>query len=170
MSSLNKVMIIGNLGADPESRTFENGGMVTNISVATSSSWTDKNTGEKQEATEWHRVALFNKLAEISAKYLKKGAKVYIEGALHTRKWTDQNGQDRYTTEIRANTMKMLDSAGTGTSNASATQTQAGGAQQANTAPAKDTKTLTDALAEAQAPQPQSPVYDEIDESDIPFG
>ncbi|WP_312750782.1 single-stranded DNA-binding protein [Psychrobacter sanguinis] len=111
MRGVNKVIIIGNLGADPETRQFPNGGSVTNISVATSEQWTDKQTGEKREATEWHRVTLFNRLGEIAAQYLRKGSKVYIEGSLRTRKWQDQNGQDRYTTEIRADQMQMLDGA-----------------------------------------------------------
>ena len=111
MRGVNKVIIIGNLGADPETRQFSNGGSVTNISVATSEQWTDKQTGEKREATEWHRVTLFNRLGEIAAQYLRKGSKVYIEGSLRTRKWQDQNGQDRYTTEIRADQMQMLDGA-----------------------------------------------------------
>ena len=114
MRGVNKVIIVGNLGADPESRQFSNGGNVTNISVATSEQWTDKQTGEKKEATEWHRIALFNRLGEIAAQYLRKGSKVYIEGSLRTRKWQDQNGQDRYTTEIRADQLQMLDSAGGG--------------------------------------------------------
>uniref|UniRef100_A5WGZ1 Single-stranded DNA-binding protein n=1 Tax=Psychrobacter sp. (strain PRwf-1) TaxID=349106 RepID=A5WGZ1_PSYWF len=111
MRGVNKVIIIGNLGNDPETRQFSNGGSVTNISVATSEQWTDKQTGEKREATEWHRVTLFNRLGEIAAQYLRKGSKVYIEGSLRTRKWQDQNGQDRYTTEIRADQMQMLDGA-----------------------------------------------------------
>lgn len=112
MRGVNKVIIVGNLGNDPEHKTFPNGGSVTNISVATSEQWTDKQTGEKKEATEWHRIVLFNRLGEIAAQYLRKGSKVYIEGSLRTRKWQDQNGQDRYTTEIRADQMQMLDSAG----------------------------------------------------------
>lgn len=110
MRGINQVIIIGRLGADPETRQFSNGGSVTNISVATSEQWTDKNTGEKREATEWHRISLFNRLGEIAAQYLKKGSQVYIEGSLRTRKWQDQNGQDRYTTEIRADKMQMLGS------------------------------------------------------------
>ena len=110
MRGINKIIIIGHLGADPETRQFSNGGSVTNISVATSEQWTDKNTGEKREATEWHRISLFNRLGEIAAQYLKKGSQVYIEGSLRTRKWQDQNGQDRYTTEIRADKMQMLGS------------------------------------------------------------
>ena len=108
MRGINQVIIIGRLGADPETRQFSNGGSVTNISVATSEQWTDKNTGEKREATEWHRISLFNRLGEIAAQYLKKGSQVYIEGSLRTRKWQDQDGQDRYTTEIRADKMQML--------------------------------------------------------------
>ena len=108
MRGINKIIIIGHLGADPESHQFSNGGNVTNISVATSEQWTDKQTGEKREATEWHRIALFNRLGEIAAQYLKKGSKVYIEGSLRTRKWQEQNGQDRYTTEVRADKMQML--------------------------------------------------------------
>lgn len=111
MRGVNKVIIIGNLGADPEARQFNNGGSVTNISVATSEQWTDKQSGEKREATEWHRIALFNRLGEIAAQYLRKGSKVYIEGSLRTRKYQDQNGQDRYITEIRAEQMQMLDGA-----------------------------------------------------------
>ncbi|MGE6389307.1 single-stranded DNA-binding protein [Psychrobacter pacificensis] len=109
MRGVNKVIIIGNLGADPEARQFNNGGSVTNISVATSEQWTDKQSGEKREATEWHRISLFNRLGEIAAQYLRKGSKVYIEGSLRTRKYQDQNGQDRYITEIRAEQMQMLD-------------------------------------------------------------
>jgi single-strand DNA-binding protein len=108
MRGINKIIIIGHLGADPESHQFSNGGNVTNISVATSEQWTDKQTGEKREATEWHRITLFNRLGEIAAQYLKKGSKVYIEGSLRTRKWQEQNGQDRYTTEVRADKMQML--------------------------------------------------------------
>ncbi|WP_201575447.1 single-stranded DNA-binding protein [Psychrobacter sp. H8-1] len=111
MRGVNKVIIIGNLGADPESRQFSNGGSVTNISVATSEQWTDKQSGEKREATEWHRISLFNRLGEIAAQYLRKGSKVYIEGSLRTRKYQDQSGQDRYITEIRAEQMQMLDGA-----------------------------------------------------------
>lgn len=109
MRGVNKVIIIGNLGADPEARQFNNGGNVTNISVATSEQWTDKQSGEKKEATEWHRIVLFNRLGEIAAQYLRKGSKVYIEGSLRTRKYQDSNGQDKYITEIRADQLQMLD-------------------------------------------------------------
>ncbi len=109
---INKVTIIGNLGADPETRYMPSGGAVTNIRVATSESWKDKQTGEKQERTEWHTIVLFNRLAELAAQYLKKGAKVYIEGALRTEKWQDKTGADRYTTKIIANELQFLDSKG----------------------------------------------------------
>ncbi len=109
---INKVILVGNLGNDPEHRVLPSGGAVTNISIATSETWKDKNTGQQQERTEWHRVVFFNRLAEIAAEYLRKGSKVYVEGALRTRKWQDQSGQDRYTTEIVGNEMQMLDSRG----------------------------------------------------------
>jgi len=112
MAGVNKVIIVGNLGNDPEVRYSNNGAAIANISVATSDSWKDKNTGEKQEKTEWHRVVMFNRLGEIAGEYLRKGSKVYIEGKLQTRKWQDQSGQDKYTTEIVANEMQMLDSRG----------------------------------------------------------
>ena len=108
MRGVNRVIIIGNLGSDPEVKQFANGGSVTTISVATSEQWIDKQTGEKREATEWHRISLYQKLGEIAAQYLRKGSQVYIEGSLRTRKYQDQNGQDRYVTEIRAEQMHML--------------------------------------------------------------
>lgn len=109
MASVNKVIIVGNLGNDPEVRTFDGGGMIATISVATTDRWTDRNTGEPREATEWHRITFNNRLAEIARDYLKKGSAVYVEGSLHTRKWQDpQTGQDRYSTEIRASSMQML--------------------------------------------------------------
>lgn len=111
---VNKVILIGNLGADPEVRYMSNGGAVCNITLATSESWKDKNTGEQQERTEWHRIVFYRRLAEIVGEYLKKGSKIYVEGKLQTRKWQDKNGQDRYTTEIIANEMQMLDSRGGG--------------------------------------------------------
>lgn len=109
---VNKVILVGNLGQDPDTRYLPSGGAVTNVTLATSETWKDKNNGQMQERTEWHRVVFFNKLAEIAGEYLKKGAKVYVEGALRTRKWQDQNGNDRYTTEIVASDMQMLDSRG----------------------------------------------------------
>ena len=111
---INKVILIGNLGADPETRYMPSGGAVTNLRLATSENWKDKNTGDMQERTEWHRVALFGRLAEVAAEYLRKGSKVYIEGSLRTRKWQDKDGRDNYSTEIVANDMQMLDSRGGG--------------------------------------------------------
>ena len=105
---VNKVILIGNLGQDPETRYMPSGGAVTNLRIATNESWKDKQTGELQERTEWHRVVMFERLAEIAAEYLRKGSQVYIEGTLRTRKWQDKDGNDRYTTEIRANEMQML--------------------------------------------------------------
>ena len=111
---INKVILIGNLGADPETRYTQSGGGVANLRLATSENWKDKNTGEMQERTEWHRVVLFGKLAEIAGEYLRKGSKIYVEGRLQTRKWQDKDGRDNYTTEIVANEMQMLDGRGGG--------------------------------------------------------
>jgi len=113
MAGINKVILVGNLGAKPEIKYASNGNAISNLSIATSESWTDKSTGQKQERTEWHRVSLFGKVAEIAGQYLDKGSKVYVEGKLQTRKWQDQNGQDRYTTEVVVSgfngTLQMLD-------------------------------------------------------------
>ena len=114
MAGVNKVIIIGNLGNDPDMRYMPSGEAVANLSIATSETWNDRNTGEKREKTEWHRVVAFRKLAEIIGQYCKKGSKIYIEGKLQTRKWTDQGGQTRYTTEIIADQMQMLDSRNSG--------------------------------------------------------
>jgi single-strand DNA-binding protein len=147
MSSLNKVILIGRLGKDPEMRFMPNGDAVANISLATSERWKDKNTGEQKEAVEWHNVQMFKRLAEIAGKYLKKGSIIYIEGRLQTRKWQDKNtGADRYTTEIIASEMKML-----------------GGKQ--------DSSGEQERPASQQAPQKQAasrPAFDEFEE-DIPF-
>lgn len=110
MAGVNKVIIIGRLGNDPDVRTMPNGDAVANISVATSEVWNDRNTGERREVTEWHRIVFFRRQAEICGEYLRKGSQVYVEGSLKTRKWQDQNGQDRYTTEIQGNVLQMLDS------------------------------------------------------------
>ena len=147
--SVNKVILIGNLGQDPEVRYMPNGGAVCNISVATTESWKDKNTGENQDKTEWHRVVMFRRLAEIAGEYLKKGSKVYLEGKLQTRKWQDQQGQDRYTTEIVADQMQMLDS-------------RAGGS--AEFAPQQQR-----ASAPQSQPATQAPPADNGFEDDIPF-
>ena len=145
---VNKVILIGNLGQDPEVRYMPNGNAVCNITVATSENWKDKNTGENQERTEWHRVVMFRRLAEVAGEYLKKGSKVYIEGKLQTRKWQDQQGQDRYTTEIIADDMQMLDSRG-GSADFAPSQPRASGAQ--------------------SKPQPQAAPMDNGFEDDIPF-
>lgn len=110
MASVNKVILVGNLGRDPETRYSAEGAAITNVSIATTDSWKDKATGEKKELTEWHRVVFFDRLAEIAGEYLKKGSQVYVEGRLQTRKWTDKEGVERYTTEIRAERMQMLGS------------------------------------------------------------
>lgn len=110
MRGINKVTILGNLGNDPEIRYMPQGGAVANFTVATSESWTDKNTQEKKEETEWHKIVIYGRLAEVAGEYLRKGSKVYLEGKLKTRKWQDQQGVDRYTTEIVCNEMQMLDS------------------------------------------------------------
>lgn len=124
MASLNKVLLIGNLGRDPETRYMPDGGAITSASIATTEKWKDK-AGERQEKTEWHRVVFFGKLAEIAGEYLKKGSQVYVEGRLQTRKWQDKEGQDRYTTEIVANAMQMLGSRGERGESAESTETQA---------------------------------------------
>lgn len=119
MRGINKVILVGTLGRDPEQISFPNGGLISNFSIATSEVWTDKNTGERREQTEWHRIVASNRLAEIAEKHLKKGSKVYVEGSLRTRKWTDQNGQEKVITEVRAETFQMLDSRNQNTGNSS---------------------------------------------------
>ena len=114
---INKVILVGNVGIDPDVRYLPNGNAVTTLSIATSESWKDKTTGEKQDRTEWHRVVCFNRLGEIAGEYVRKGSKLYVEGSLRTRKWQDQQGQDKYTTEIIASDIQMLDSKGGGSSN-----------------------------------------------------
>lgn len=160
---INKVILVGNCGQDPETRYMPSGGAVTNISIATSESWKDKQTGQPQERTEWHRVVFFNRLAEIAGEYLRKGSQVYVEGSLRTRKWQDQGGQDRYTTEIVASEMQMLG----GRTEAAASQggrpsaPPSGGYQQsAPAAPAASSS------SPAAPQQPQG--FDSFDD-DIPF-
>ena len=138
MRGVNKVILVGTLGKDPETKTFPNGGSLTQFSIATSESWTDKNTGERKEQTEWHRIVLHNRLGEIAQQYLRKGSKVYIEGKLKTRQWTDQNGVEKYTTEIQANELQMLDSKGDSNYQQNQSQnTQKGYAQPKPQAPPK---------------------------------
>lgn len=156
---INKVILVGNLGADPEVRYMPSGGAVTNITIATSESWKDKQTGEAQERTEWHKVVFYNRLAEIAGEYLRKGGKVYVEGSLRTRKWQDQAGVERYTTEIIANEMQMLDSKGAG---------QAGGA------PRAQSQNYSQSQPQSYSPAPQHeqamPVTASEDfDDDIPF-
>ena len=131
---INKVILVGNLGQDPETRYMPSGGAVTNLRIATSESWKDKQTGEQQERTEWHSVAMFNRLAEIAAEYLRKGSQVYIEGKLRTRKWQDKEGRDRYTTEVIADEMQML--GGRGGAGAPMAGSGGGGQQRPQSAPA----------------------------------
>jgi single-strand DNA-binding protein len=140
---VNKVILIGNLGADPEVRYMPNGNAVTNISLATSEHWKDKETGQQQERTEWHRIVFFNRLAEIAGEYLKKGSKTYIEGSIRTRKWTDKNGNDRYTTEVVANEMQMLDRKDGSTSSRPAAASSTTNASAAPTTNAKAASTET---------------------------
>lgn len=192
---INKVILIGNLGADPDTRMTQQGSAVTNLNIATDESYKDKNTGQTVPKTEWHRVVMFNRLAEIAKDYLKKGSKVYLEGRLQTRKWQDQSGQDRYTTEIVANELQMLDSKPTG--GYEQPQANAGYAQQSsqpaynqappqqNYAPAPQTNMQSQqpqqqvhnqqyapqqAAPQQAAPQAPSmaPVTDDFDD-DIPF-
>lgn len=158
---VNKVIIVGNLGNDPESKYLPSGGAVTNISVATSESWKDKNTGQQQERTEWHRVVFFNRLAEIAGEYLRKGSKVYLEGSLRTRKWQAQDGSDRYSTEIVASEMQMLDGRG---DNAGGFAPQAGGQAMAPQQQAPQAQPMQQRApqqmqqpAQQQAPQQQVP-------------
>jgi single-strand DNA-binding protein len=154
---VNKVILVGNVGQDPEVRHMPAGGAVTNISVATSETWKDKNTGEKNERTEWHRVVFFNRLGEIAGEYLKRGKKVYIEGSLRTRKWQDKEGHDRYSTEIIASEMQMLDARG---------DDYAGGAGAGNM---NQSAAMADTAQAPAAPKPAAVAAQDIEEDDIPF-
>jgi single-strand DNA-binding protein len=141
MASVNKVILVGNLGRDPETRYMPNGEAVTNVTLATTDTWKDRTSGERQEKTEWHRVTFYRRLAEIAGEYLKKGSQVYVEGRLETRKWTDKEGKDRYTTEIIASEMKMLGSrAGAGAPSYDSSD-DAGSGRPASKAAAGATKT-----------------------------
>lgn len=150
---VNKVILIGNLGADPEVRYMPSGGAVVNINIATTDSWKDKNTGDRQERTEWHRVVFFNKLAEIAGEYLRKGSQVYVEGSLRTRKWQGQDGQDRYTTEVVVTDLQMLGGRNGSSSSGQMHQQSSSGHQ-----------------PEAQQPQSAPPQEAPVDfDDDIPF-
>jgi len=156
MASVNKVILVGNLGRDPETRYMPDGAALTNVSIATSYQWTDKASGEKKEETEWHRVAFRGRLAEIAGEYLKKGSQVYVEGRLRTRKWQDKEGQDRYTTEIMADAMQMLGSRG-----------GAGEPRAEPAAPRAEAKAEAKGEAKAAAKKPAGK-FDDM-EDDIPF-
>lgn len=164
---LNKVTLIGRLGADPEVKYMPNGGAVTNLNLATNQNWKDRQTGERREKTEWHRVVFFTRLAEIAGEYLRKGSLVYLEGRLQTRKWQDQNGQDRYTTEIIAEQMQMLDSKSGGTGNFGDAQPNTNNVNASPQKPYQANKNQSP----ANQPAPESPPpasYEDFDD-DIPF-
>lgn len=177
---INKVILVGNLGNDPETRFMPSGGAVTNLSIATSETWKDKTSGQQQERTEWHRIVFFNRLAEIAGEYLKKGSKVYIEGSLRTRKWQDKSGQDKYTTEIVASEMQMLDSRGGSGGGGDYNQDHSQSAPQqsapatnapASNAPASSPQNTAPQENTPQQPagdQPQPQNFDDFDD-DIPF-
>lgn len=164
MASVNKVIIVGNLGRDPETRYMPNGDAVTNVAVATTESWKDKNSGEKKELTEWHRITFYRKLAEIAGQYLKKGSQVYVEGRLQTRKWTDKDGVEKYTTEIIADTMQMLGGRQGMGGGASDDGGYGGGAP----APARQSSGGGGAPARAPAATRPAPNFSDMDD-DIPF-
>ncbi|RJS92188.1 single-stranded DNA-binding protein [Salinisphaera sp. Q1T1-3] len=169
---INKAIIVGNLGADPETRYTAGGTAVTNVNIATSETWRDKSSGETQERTEWHRVVFFARLAEVAGEYLRKGSKVYVEGRIQTRKWQGQDGQDRYTTEIVANEMQMLDSRGGGQGGGGSApfggggQQRSGGGQQGG----GNGNNQRGGQPQYQSPQPAGePSFDDDLDDDIPF-
>lgn len=157
MASVNKVIIVGNLGRDPEVRYTANNDAITNISIATTESYKDKNSGEKKEITEWHRIVFFNRLAEIAGEYLKKGSSVYIEGRLRTRKWTDNAGVEKYTTEIIADQMQMLGG-----------RSSAGGGSESYDSPVTSTTPRTTAAPNQTKARADATVNNDLDD-DIPF-
>lgn len=161
---VNKVILIGRLGADPEVRYFPNGDAVTNVTIATSETWKDKQTGDPRELTEWHRVVFHRRLAEIAGEYLKKGSKVYVEGSLRTRKWKGQDGQDRYTTEIIANEMQMLDSKSGGSAAMSGSRDEEFGGP-----PPGPASSPSSMASGASGSAPASRGLDEDFDDDIPF-
>ncbi|GGC03574.1 hypothetical protein GCM10011352_32180 [Marinobacterium zhoushanense] len=164
---INKVILIGNLGGDPEVRYMPSGNAVTNVTLATSESWKDKQSGQQQERTEWHRVVFFNRLAEIAGEYLRKGSKVYVEGSLRTRKWQGQDGQDRYTTEIVASELQMLDGRG-GESGGYAQSEPMGYGQPQSQPQGQPRQQQRPASQPQQAPAAPAPDMDPFDD-DIPF-
>ncbi|NQW92917.1 MAG: single-stranded DNA-binding protein [Polaromonas sp.] len=162
MASINKVIIVGNLGKDPEMRSFPNGDQVANVSIATTDRWKDKTSGEMKEATEWHRINFSGRLAEIVGQYLKKGSQVYVEGSLRTRKWTDKDGVEKFTTEIRADQMQMLGSR-QGMGGGGSPDDDGGGYSAPRAAPA-----ARPAAAPKAAPAKAASGFDDMDD-DIPF-
>jgi single-strand DNA-binding protein len=167
---LNKVTLIGRLGVDPEVKYMPSGGAVTNIRLATTTRWKDKQSGERREETEWHRIAFFNRLAEIAGEYLRKGSLVYIEGRIRTRKWQDQNNQDRYSTEIIADQMQMLDSKSGGTGNFSDNQNNAAAPTPQQAPQAQQQAATPSSPSPQNQQQSNSPPasYEDFDD-DIPF-
>ena len=169
MASVNKVIIVGNLGRDPEMRSFPNGDQVANVTVATTDRWKDKQTGEMREATEWHRVVFNGRLAEIAGQYLRKGSQVYVEGSLRTRKWTDQSGVEKYSTEIRADQMQMLGSRqGMGGAGMDEGGYAPRAAAPAPAARAPMAPRQAPAARPAPAPAPANSGFDDMDD-DVPF-
>jgi single-strand DNA-binding protein len=171
MASVNKVIIVGNLGRDPETRYMPSGDAVTNITVATTDRYKDKQSGEMKEATEWHRISFFGKLAEIAGQYLKKGSQVYVEGSLRTRKYTDKDGVEKFATEIRADTMQMLGSrqgmgGGSGGDDGGYSRESSGGGGYARPAAPAQRPAAAPAARPAAAPAPSG--FDDMDD-DIPF-
>lgn len=168
MASVNKVIIVGNLGRDPETRSFPNGDQVCNVTIATTDRYKDKTSGEMKELTEWHRVSFFGRLAEIAGQYLRKGSQVYVEGSLRTRKWTDKDGVEKYSTEIRADSMQML---GSRQGMGGAGGDDAGGGYEAparSAAPAARPPAAAARQAPAAAPAKAASGFDDMDD-DIPF-
>ena len=159
MASVNKVILVGNLGADPETRYMPNGDAVANIRLATTESWKDKASGEKKEITEWHRVVFYRKLAEIVGQYLKKGSAVYVEGRIRTRKWQDKEGQERYTTEIEASEMQMLGGRSGGGASSSGGEAEYGGSMPSSG---------WSGVQQRSAPAKKAPSFEDMDD-DIPF-
>ena len=169
MASVNKVILVGNLGRDPETRSFPDGGSICNVTIATSRQWKDKASGDRQEETEWHRVVFRDRLAEIAGEYLKKGRSVYVEGRLKTRKWTDKDGVEKYTTEIVAEVMQLLGSReGMGGGDEGGSSHEAGGSGGERTPTSRPAAQRPATNRPAPAAQKSSTGFDDMDD-DIPF-
>ena len=167
MASVNKVILVGNLGRDPETRSFPNGDQVANVTIATTDRYKDKTSGEMKEITEWHRVSFFGRLAEIAGQYLRKGSQVYVEGSLRTRKWTDKDGLEKYSTEIRADSMQMLGSR-QGMGGASGGGDESGGYEAPRSAQPARASAAAPRQAPASSPAKAASGFDDMDD-DIPF-